>query len=326
MCARSGRAEGPETRARADAAFTLAEQDDAAFDFARAVARYEEGRALDPESPRAPHAEARAATMRAHDEGGFAPFVELERVRRDPRVASDAHAVDKLVRLADFFPPGWVRIEAWVLAAEAYAYRLDRPADADALLQRVLIDPLVTRDPVLMQKAARDLVALRTARNDLSGAADAVRLAGSSADRSLGQEVRRQVRRRVVHFASITVLTAILVLAARAWITAARRGKGEQIRTALVRTWKLALGYSAYVAVGGGLLAFGYEEATSDPFLWFGVVLVPLLLVARAWGAAGAAGSAARLGRAAICAAGALGAAFLLLEGIDVRFLKALGL
>ena len=90
--------------------------------------------------------------------------------------------------------------------------------------------------------------------------------------------------------------------------------------------WKVALAYAAYVALGGALLASGYEVETSKPFLWFGVVLVPIVLLARAWGAAGGETTAARVGRATLCALGALGAAFLLLEGIDVALLEGFGL
>ena len=313
-----------DARARAEAVLRLAEREDEAYAFARALARYDEGRTIDPGSPRAPRAEARAAMLRAHAEGDFAPFAELERVRRDVALASDGHAIDELVQHAESFPAGLVRVEVWVLAAEAYAHRLGRPADADTLLQRVVLD--VLSDPVLTQKAARDLVDLRVAKRDLAGAEEAVRLAGSRADPSLGRDVRRLVRRRFLHLASIVLLAGIVVLAARAWLTATRRGRGKQVRTALARTWKLALAYAAYVALGGAALAAGYEEGTSKPFLWFGLVLVPLVLVARAWGAAGAASRAARLGRASACAAGALSAAFLVLEGIDVGFLDGMGL
>jgi hypothetical protein len=51
-----------------------------------------------------------------------------------------------------------------------------------------------------------------------------------------------------------------------------------------------------------------------------------VVLVARAWGAAGRKTVAARTGRATLCALGALSAAFLLLEGIDVTLLEGFGL
>ena len=322
---RSAGADGDvETRERAAAILRQAERDDDAFDFRRAVAHYDEGRALDPGSPHAPRAEARAAMLRAHAEGDFGPYVELERLRRDPALSSDPQAVDALVSEAEAFPPGLVRVEVWVLAAEAYAHRFGRPADAEGLLRRVVVDP--GTDTVLLHKATRDLVGLRVERGDLAGAEEAVQLAGSRGDPKLAGDVRRIARRRMLHYASIGLLVAVLALAARAWFGAARRGAARRVRTALSRTWKLAVGYAAYVAIAGALLATGYEAGTSKPFLYFGVVLVPIVLVARAWGAAGGEARWARAGRAMLCGAAAMGAALLVLEGVDASFLEGMGL
>ncbi|HSO31339.1 MAG TPA: hypothetical protein VLT33_02450 [Labilithrix sp.] len=314
-------ARAQSTRAEAEAILVRAEQDDDALAFARALAGYDEGRQRDPGSPRAPRAEARAAILRAHAEGDFAPFAELERVRRDPALASSPQAVDELVQHAEAFPPGLVRLEVRVLAAEAYAHRFARPAEAERLLERVIGDPLADR--ITTQKAARDLVTLRVERGDLGAAEAAVQLAGDRADPTLGREVRRLARRRFMHLTAIALLLGMGVLAARRTMTAGRR---RAARGALARTWKLIVGYALYVAIGGAVLASGYEQGTSRPFLWLGIVLVPLLLVARAWGAAGQAGAAARVGRASLCAAGALGAAFLVLERIDAAFLEGMGL
>ena len=312
------------SRQRADAILRQAEKDDEALDLASALAHYDEGRALDPGSPRAPRAEARAAALRAHAEGDFVPYAKLERVRRDPALASDPRAIEELVREAEAFPPGLVRVEVWTVAAEAYAHRFGRPLDAEALLHRVVVDPLTDR--VVAQKAARDLVTLRLSRGDLEGAEEAVRAAGPRADANLARDVRRTSRRRNLHYAAIVALLALALLAARAVASAARAGVGARVRRALGTTWKLALGYAAYVALGGALLASGYEAETSKPFLWFGAVLVPVLIVARAWGAAGGDTRAARAGRATLCAAAATGAAFLVLEGIDVALLEGFGL
>jgi hypothetical protein len=315
-----------DPRARAEALLDLADRDDEAFAFARAIARYDEARALDPGARRAQRAESRAATLRAHAEADFAPFTELERVRREPGLASDPRAIDDLVRHAETFPPGLVRVEAWVLAAEAYAYRLGRPADADRLLGRVVLDPHA--DAITTHKASRDRVTLRLARGDLAAAEEAVREAGSRADPRLDIEVRRLARRRRLHVASIAVVAAMLVLAARACVTAARRARGRRaaIAQALSRTWRLALGYALYVGVAGALLATGYERGTGRPFLVFGAALAPLLLLARAWGAAGSGGWPARLARGALCAAAAFGSALLVLESVDPAFLEGMGL
>ena len=316
--------EGDDERARADSVLRQAESEDEKLELASALARYDEGRALDPGSPRAPRAEARAAMLRAHAEDHFVPYAMLERVRRDPALASEPHAVDELVRAAESFSPGLVRVEVWALAAEAYAHRFGRPLEAEALLRRIVIDERADR--IVAQKASRDLVTLCLARGDLAGAEAAVQLAGTRADAKLAKDVRRALRRRSLHHASIIALVAMLVLAARAWVASAKRGEGTRVRTALGAMWKVAVAYAAYVAIGGALLASGYAADTSKPFLWLGVVLVPILLVARVWGAAGGEPRAARAGRATLCALGALAAAFLLLEGIDVALLEGFGL
>lgn len=322
--ARADAVETARTRERAEATLKQAEAADAAFELARALALYDEGRALDPGSARAPRAEARAAILRSHGEGDLAPFTKLERVRRDPALASDPQAVDALVHDAEAFPPGPVRVEVWVLAAEAFAHRFGRPADADALLRRVVVDPHT--DAVTGQKAARDLVALQLARGDLAAADAAVRLAGGRADPKLGRDVRRLMRRRTMHLAAIAALIGMALLAARALVMAARRGSLARARAALATTWKLAVAYAAYVAVGGALLASGYEAGTTKPFLYFGVVLVPIVLLARAWGATGGPTRTARSARAALCGLSAIGAGFLVLEMVDVAFLEGMGL
>ena len=312
------------TRARAKAILEQAEHDDEALDFADALAHYDEGRALDPGSGRAPRAEARAAMLRAHAEGAFVPYAKLEHVRRDPSLSSNPRVIDDLVHEASSFPAGLVRVEVWVMAAEAYANRLGRPLDADALLHRVVADSLTDR--VVAQKAARDLVLLRLGRGDLAGADEAVDVAGGRADPQLARDVRRAARRRNMHDASIAILIVMALLAGRAALVAARRGAGARLRDAIGSTWKLALGYAAYVAIGGALLASGYEAGTSKPFLYYGIALVPVVLLARAWAAAGSASTSARGGRAALCAMAAAAAAFLVLEGVDVTYLEGMGL
>lgn len=336
LAAREARAEvTSDARARADEVLRKAEADDEALAFDRALEGYDHGRALDPGSPRAPRAETRAATLRAHAEGAFAPFVKLERLRRSPELASDPRAVDALASEAESFPPGLVRIEVWVLAAEAYAHRFGRPADAEALLRRVLSDASgasgasgagPAHDPVLTRKAARDLVTLQLARGDRAGAEATVQLAGDRADPQLARDVQRSARRHRVHVAAIALLVGLLALAGRAVIAAVRSGAGAAVRAAVARTARVAAAYAAYVAIGGALLASGYQAGTSKPFLYNGLVLLPLLLVARAWGAAGGATFAARSGRAVVCAAAAMGAAFLVVEAVDVAYLEGVGL
>lgn len=313
-------------RERAEELFRAAERADATLDFPRALSLYDEARATDPGSPRAPRAEARSAVLRRHAEGAFAPFARLERARRDPAFAEDARAVDALVADAQSFPPGETRVDVWVLAAEAYAARFGRPMDAAALLERVVADGHT--DPVLAQKAARDLVEIHVARGDLAAAERAARAAGGRADPKLARDVARLARRKALHAGAVVVLAAIVVLAARAIVSAARRerARSRAMFGAVRRTLPVALAYVAYVAVSGAVLASRYERGTSAPFLVFGLVLLPIVVVARAWGAAAGGGRGARVARGLFCGIGVMGAAFLVLEAIDVSFLEGMGL
>ena len=98
------------------------------------------------------------------------------------------------------------------------------------------------------------------------------------------------------------------------------RGLGREL--GLTRSSiQTVLAYSAFVSLAGLGLSWAYSGATATPFLWFGVALVPLLLGARAWAAAG---GAPRSVRAAACAAAVVAAAFLVLE--QTGQLEGLGL
>jgi hypothetical protein len=314
-------ADDASTRARR--VFERAEEDDAALDLAAALTGYEEALRLDPSMSRAMRASSRAAVLRARSEGGFGPLAALERVRRSPALASDPREVDGLVRAAEAFPPGMVRVEVWAFAAEAYGSRLGRPDDAIPLWQRVATDPAA--DPVVAESAIASLARLHLARGDLASA-EAVVATSPRADPKLVRDVRRAVRRRAIHIGAIAVIAAALALAALAVGRAARAGRLGAVLGATRRSTALVLGFAAYVAVAGGLLATGYEDGNARPFLLFGAALLPILLVARAWAAAGAPSRSARGLRAALCATSALGAAFLVLEHVDVIYLEGLGL
>ena len=320
--ARASEAEG--ARARAARVLAEAERDDAELALGKALAGYDEVLRLDPSMAGAMHAQQRGAALRARSEGDFAPLTELERVRRDPALSSDPRAIDELVRAAEGFPPGLVRVEVWVLAAEAYASRLDRPDDAVPLWRRISADPRA--DKVVASAAARSLVEHHLERGDLAGAEAAVALVGTNADPTLVDDVRRAVRRRWVHVSATAIIGLTVVLAATA-ISRCIRARRHRVVLARARSSsRLVLGYAAYVALAGAALASGYEEGTALPFLLFGGVLVPLLLLARAWGAAGSQAPRARGLRAVVCAASVLGAAFLVLEHVDISYLEGLGL
>ncbi len=248
----------------------------------------------------------------------------LQRVRSDPARASDGAAIDELVRIADHAPAEALRVEAWALAAEAYGERLDRPADSARLWERILGD--AHADPVTAAYAARSLVRRHLARGDVARAEAVVTLAGPRADATLARDVERAGRRRLLHHAAASTLALAVVLATGALVRAARARRLRYVLGRARAQVGLVAGYAAYVAIAGAALASGYEHGTARPFLVLGAVLVPILLLARAWAAAGGPSRAARAGRAALCAIGTIAAAFLVLETIDVAYLEGLGL
>jgi hypothetical protein len=312
----------PDERSRALQTFEQAEHDDEALDFSRAQGEYEQALRLDPSTSKAIRAEQRAKALRERAEGGFGPLVTLERVRRNPALSSDARAIDELVKASATFPPGIVRVEAWAFAAEAYARRLARPNEALELWRRVASDPAT--DPVLARATIKSLAMHHIARGELAEAQAAAAL--PLADQELVRDIKRVVRRHYMHSASIGTIALALLLAAAAIARAARAGRLREVLARARASSRLIVGYAAYVASGGALLASGYEDGTALPFLLLGATLVPLLLLARAWAAAGSSAPRARGLRAALCATSALAAAFLVLERTDVTYLEGLGL
>jgi hypothetical protein len=84
--------------------------------------------------------------------------------------------------------------------------------------------------------------------------------------------------------------------------------------------------FAAFVGLGGGALASGYEAGNAAPFLALGAAVLPVVLVARAWGAAGSTRAAARAGRALVCFVTVLAIGFVVLERIDPQYLGGFGL
>ena len=327
--------EAPATTVQALADGERAEE---ALDFVAALSAYERAAAAGAGSILASRAAARAAALRARAEGGFEPLVLLTRARRDP---SSAERIDELVRRLDAgsIPEGIVRVEIEVLAADAYAERLDRPADAARMWRAVLGEPRA--DAVQIRSAASSLVAdalgIVNESPSTSGdvaAAEAVvaqeraRLAalGEGPDERLEHLVRRAARRRLVHRLSLGVTSALGVLALVSIGSATRAGRIGAVLRGIAGAAPLAVAYAAYVGGIGGILAAGYEAGSSLPFLVYGAVLVPIVLLARAWGAAGSTRGPARAVRAAVSCLGALAAAFLVLESIEPYYLEGFGL
>src|SRR5262249_36052698 len=79
-----------DRNAAAEALFFLGQQDERAMRFSEALGEYQACVAKSSSNRYAGRAINRADQLKAHSEGDFAPLQELERVRRDPKLASDA--------------------------------------------------------------------------------------------------------------------------------------------------------------------------------------------------------------------------------------------
>jgi hypothetical protein len=310
----------PSTRELAREALAEAERADTRLEFAEALAAYDRVATLDPSLPAAGVAAVRAQAIRARSEDAFRPLARLERVRRDPKLASDPAAIDALVVEADSFPPGLVRAEAYALGAEAYSTRLGQPDRAVPLWAKIASDG--EADRVLVRSARSSLVAHHLARGEGARALDAAR-----PDEALVTKVIQTVRRRRLRFASFVVLTPVVVLTSGALVRAKRRGRTlVGILRRAGASIRLFLAFAAYLAIAGAALATGYEGGAGLPFLVFGAALVPLFAVARVWSVAGSPRTSARVARAVLCGASALGTAFLVLERLNAGWLDGLGL
>ncbi len=298
----------------------MAELDDAALQFASALARYEASSARLPGGRYAPRANNRAYELRTHSEGGFAPLVRLETVRRSPDLANDPGAVYGLARDAASFPPGKVRVEARMLAVEAYLGRLHRTADAVPLLRLVVDDPHA--DVLTARAAADDLVTVHIQANRLAGALAVARAYPRLLAPTTERDILRLMRRRPLRVIAWGDLAA---LAAFALLALAGPGRGA-VRLAVRRVAPLALAFSAFACGVGGLLASSYEQTSPLPVHGHAPAVFGTILLARAWSAGGSTAPPARALRAIVSFAGVFAAAFLMLDRMDPAYLQGFGL
>ncbi len=310
--------------AAAEALFLLGQLDEQDFELARALAHYKDSYARSPSNRYAQRATNRASQLEARSEGDFAPLVRLERVRRDPTLANDAAAIDTLARAAEAFPPGLVRVEAWMFIAEAYLGRMNRHADAIVLLRRVVVDPKV--DPLTARQAAHQIVDTMSQDGEIDRAVEAAHELRSRLDPSFVTSIERRVRRRTLRRIAIADLAAIGALSAIALVLAKRRARLDAVKKAFRASIPVAFLFAAYIALAGGYLASSYEAGNAKPFLWFGLVVAPIVLIARAWGAAGSPSSGARIARGFACGSATIAAAFIVLERLDPAYLEGFGL
>jgi len=315
---RAASSSDPDVAARG--LFFLGEMDEEAMRFADAVTSYDACIARLPSNRYAQRAASRSSAIRSHAEGGYAPLARLETVRRDPALSNDLAAIEALVKDAESFPPGPVRVEARLLAAEAYRGRLGRPDRQIELLWQVVRDPRA--DVIASREAAVDIIDAEIRRGDLDAATRAAAELGPKLDAQHTAQITRLLRRRVAHAAAIGELAFVVLLLA----VAVARGDAGTAARAAGRILPSAALFCGFAAAGGGMLASRYEAGNSMPFWMVAPAMLVVILVARAWSAVGSKATGARVARAVLCASSVFAAALLLMERLTPEYLEGFGL
>jgi hypothetical protein len=321
---RAAAAANDDANAVAEADFVLGqlEEEDAAYP----QALVDDRACIDaaPASRWALRASDRIDWLRARSEGDFGPLRRLEAVRHDPSLSGDPATIQALDQEADGFPPGMVRVEARMLVAEAWLGRLNRPADAIAVLRKVCSETKI--DPLTQRLAERELVDALVAQDRIDDAIAEANAHPARLDPKFLTQVRRLRTRRDVRWGSAGVLAVFALLAIVALGRAARERRLGAAVAAVRSLAPTAALFVVFVAGAGGWLASEYETGNAEPFLVFGAGVLPLVLLARAWSAVGSQRPAARLARSLLCAITVMAAAFQLLETTNPQYLVGFGL
>jgi hypothetical protein len=184
----------------------------------------------------------------------------------------------------------------------------------------VIDDPQA--DALLKREAAGELIKALIADGDL----DAARGTSQAIARWLDPKVARSVtvarRRQWLRRASSVDLAAFVALALLAVGRSMKDGQTAGVMRALRVSAGLGVVFAAYLAAVGGVLASSYETGNAAPFLLLGVIVLPIALIARAWGAAGSTSPLARSVRSLVCASAVVAAGFLLLDALNPLYLE----
>lgn len=312
--------DNPNQQARA--AFDSAERAAANMQFAEALAAYDKALQLAPSAPFARVARTRAADLKAHAEGDFAPLTRLEAIRRNP--SAPRADIEALARDAEAFPPGLVRAEAQLVAAEAFWHRFGAPDLAAHALDVALSDPAADR--LTRALALGALVALERERGDLQAA---YRVVSRYPDLtpSLHEQIVRLVRREWIGRVCMVLLgiVALIGLGAFARVIASRRRDAEDVIRDVVPTSSVA--FALYIGGAASILVRIHGEGDVRPFLWLGFGVLFVDIAARAWRFGFVDERArARILRGITCGAAVLAVAFLSLQYADATYLESLGL
>ena len=258
------------------------------------------------------------------DSGDELLSARLSEVRNDPDLSNDGTALEDLAAQANAARATPVRAEARMVVAEAWLRRLHRIDDGLEMLRRVADDPAA--DALTASLAERDILDTLIAKGHIAAAAREVRAHESQVDWRFAKQVRKLERRLWLRAAALGELTLFAALVALAFVRSKRIHRLATTFDALRGFAPAAVAFSAFLGIGGGLLASQFEAGNGFPFFLLGAAVAPLLLLGRAWSAIGAAGAAARVGRGLVCATSTLAAAFVLLEFCSPMYLEGFGL
>ncbi len=247
-------------------------------------------------------------------------------MRRDPQRMADRAAIEALARDLEAFPAGRVRAEARISVAEAWWHRLGEPEQAIAQYEAAVAD--AGADRLTRSVALSELWTLRRQRGEIREALAVVDRAPDVSP-NLTVVVRRAWRREQARGAAFAVLGVLGAVGAAALVRLALAARdvrdlpGQVVRPSVVA-------FSLYLGGAGAVLVRLRGDGDTRPFLWLGLGVLALAVIARAVPlalpvATGARRPAARAIWAAACALGVMAAAFLAVERTDPSYLEGIG-
>jgi hypothetical protein len=261
--------------------------------FARAFDEYQAAVALSSTGRLARNIRTRVDWLRARSEGDFVPLTRLWTVRHDPAFMHDPAAALALAREADGFPPGIVRSEARMAAAEVL-HAMHRVDDAMPLFVEVRDDPKSLSMTVKL--AEGHIVQARLDAGQLDDAAGEAERRASLVSPEQVAAVRRLVRRRMLRRTALAGLGVYLAVAGMMAAWAGRRRGGAvfaDVWRALGKSSpKAALGTmaitaAAYGALAAILLAFRRDPVRPASCLLIATIVIPFVVGAIAFDAVG---------------------------------------